>query len=399
MKIIGCDFHPSFQQIAMVDTETGEQTEKRVTLVEVGEFYRGLSGAVRVGMEASGNTLWFERLLAELGHELWLGDAGRIRAMEVRKQKTDRRDAELLLRLMIQGRFPRLWIPSMEQRDLRQLLVHRHKLVGMRRQVKNQLQHLALNQGVQQKHKLWTRAGRKLLEELPLQGWTGRRREESLEMLDELDSRIAGLDRAVQQAAEKDRVAELLQTHPGVGPITALAYAVTLGEIERFAHSRQVVSYLGLNPSEHSSGGRQKTGSISKQGNTMVRSLLVEAGQSAARLDTELKRAYQRLKHKKHSAVAKVMVARKLAVRLYWMWKSEQPYAATRMQGAGVRTKNHGRWNGPNRWLVEHKQAATAVIESKSASLGFMQRQQKTFSSRAKWRCSSTRGVDAFVYP
>lgn len=173
MKIIGCNFHPSFQQIAMVDTETGEQTERRVTLVEAAEFYRELPGPVRVGMEACGNTLWFERLLAELGHELWLGDAGRIRATEVRKQKTDRRDAELLLRLMLENRFSRLWIPSQEQRDLRQLLIHRHKLVGMRRQVKNQLQHLALNQGVQQKRKLWTQAGRKLLERVAADGLDG----------------------------------------------------------------------------------------------------------------------------------------------------------------------------------------------------------------------------------
>jgi len=334
MKIIGCDFHPSFQQIAMVDTETGEQTERRVTLVEAAEFYRELPGPVRVGMEACGNTLWFERLLAELGHELWLGDAGRIRATEVRKQKTDRRDAELLLRLMLENRFPRLWIPSLEQRDLRQLLIHRHKLVGMRRQVKNQLQHLALNQGVQQKRKLWTQAGRKLLEELPLTGWTARRREELLKLLDGLDCSIGELDDAVKEAAEKDPVAQLLDRHPGVGPITALAFAVTLGDIHRFAHSRQVVSYLGLNPSEHSSGGRQRMGKISKQGNAMVRSLLVEAGQSAARLVPELKRAYQRLKHRKHSSVAKVMVARKLAVRLYWMWKTQQPSTATRMQGS-----------------------------------------------------------------
>ena len=339
MKIIGCDFHPSFQQIAMVDTESGEHTEKRLVPTEAAQFYGQLQGPVLVGMEACGNALWFERLLARLGHQLWVGDASKIRSLEVRKQKTDRRDAELLLQLLLDQRFPRIWVPSLEQRDVRQLLLHRHKLVGMRRQVKTQLQHLALNQGVQRKHKLWTVAGRKLLEELPLTGWTAQRREELLSLLDDLDQRISKLDQAVMEAGKKDPVAKLLQSHPGVGPITALAYSLTLGEVGRFEHSRQVVSYLGLNPSEHSSGGRQRLGSISKQGNPMLRSpmlrsLLVEAGQTAARLVPELKRAYQRLKHKKHSAVAKVMVARKLAVRLYWMWKTQQPYAATRMQGS-----------------------------------------------------------------
>lgn len=334
MKIIGCDFHPSFQQIAMVDTETGEHTEKRLTRDEASGFYSQLPGPVLVGMEACGNTLWFERLLAELGHELWLGDAGKIRAAEMRKQKTDRRDAELLLQLMLERRFPRIWVPSVEQRDMRQLLLHRHKLVGMRRQVKNQLQHLALNQGVQRKYRLWTVAGRKALEQLALTSWTAQRRDELLTLLDDLEQRVGKLDQAVMEAAKKDAVAQLLQTHPGVGPITALAFSLTVGEIGRFPRSRKLVSYLGLNPSEHSSGGRQRLGSISKQGNPMLRSLLVEAGQSAARLVPELKRAYQRLKHKKHSSVAKVMVARKLAVRLYWMWKLQQPYSATRMQGS-----------------------------------------------------------------
>ncbi len=334
MKIIGCDFHPSFQQIAMVDTETGEQTERKLNRSEAIAFYRGLEGKAIVGMEACGNTLWMERLLAELGHELRLGDAAKIRAMEVRKQKTDRRDAELLLKLLLENRFPQVWIPSLQQRDTRQLLLHRHKLVNLRRQIKNQLQHLALNQGVQQKQKLWTAKGRTLLEELPLTGWTARRREDDLKLLDELNRSIWELDVAVEQEARNHPIARLLQTHPGVGPITALAFVLTLGQIERFPHSKNVVSYVGLNPAEHSSGGRQRLGSISKQGNPMLRSLLVEAGQSAARGDTELGRAYQRLKHKKHSGVAKVMVARKLAVRLYWMWRTQQPYTATRMQGS-----------------------------------------------------------------
>jgi len=334
MQIIGCDFHPSFQQIARLDTETGEYEQRRLLAEEAAEFYAKLPGPVLVGMEACGNTLWFERLLSECGHQLWLGDAGKIRAMAVRKQKTDRRDAELLLQLLREQRFPRLWVASEEQRDKRQLLLHRHKLVGMRRQIKNQLQHLALNQGVQQKRKLWSATGRKRLEQLALTGWTAQRRDELLSLLDHLEPRIAKLDQAALAAAQQHAVARLLETHPGVGPITALAYALTLGEVERFAHSRQVVSYLGLNPAEHSSGGRQHLGSISKQGNPMLRSLLVEAGQSAARRVPELQRAYQRLKHRKHSSVAKVMVARKLAVRLYWMWKTQQPYSAAPMQGS-----------------------------------------------------------------
>ena len=334
MKIIGCDFHPSFQQIAMVDTETGEHTEKRLTPSEAVEFYSQLSGKVVVGIEASGNTLWFERLLTKLGQQMRMGDAGKIRTMELRKQKTDRRDAELLLKLLLEDRFPEIWVPSLEMRDARQLLVHRQKLVGMRRQVKNQLQHLALNQGVQRKRKLWSQKGRKELKELPLTGWTARRRDDSLRLLDDLDQAIAELDTAVEREASNSPVAKLLQTHPGVGPVTSLAYVLTLGKIERFQHSRQVVSYLGLNPAENSSGGRQRLGAISKQGNPMLRSLLVEAGQSASRVDTELKRAYQRLKQRKHSAVAKVMVARKLTVRLYWMWRTQQPYTVTRMQGS-----------------------------------------------------------------
>jgi transposase len=176
--------------------------------------------------------------------------------------------------------------------------------------------------------------GGQRLEALPLTGWTAGRRQDLLQQLDDLDRRIAELDSAAQQEAAQNSIAQLLRTHPGVGPITALAFVLTVGEIERFAHSRQLVSYLGLNPAEHSSGGRQRLGRISKQGNPLLRSLLVEAGQSAAGCVPELKRAYQRLKHRQHAAVAKVMVARKLAVRLYWMWKTQQPYAAARTQGS-----------------------------------------------------------------
>src|SRR6202140_4629494 len=159
MLIIGCDFHPGFQQVAIFDNRTGEEQEKRLQhRAEAEQFYRSLAGQeVRVGMEACGHYPWFERLLQELGFELWFGDAAQVRASVVRKQKTDRRDAEHLMHLLIEDRFPRIWVPSLEVRDVRQLLVHRHKQVQARTRTKNQLQAMALSHGVQKKYKLWTR--------------------------------------------------------------------------------------------------------------------------------------------------------------------------------------------------------------------------------------------------
>ncbi len=331
MKIIGCDFHPGYQQIAMLDKEAGELTEKRLSHSREGEevhkFYSGLVGPVRVGLEASGQSQWFERVLAELGHELWIGDAAKVRASTERKQKTDRRDANLLLELLEQDRFPRIWVPTPAERDVRQLLLHRAKLVRVRTQVKNQLQALALNQGVQRKWKLWTAVGRKQLESLPLLPWAERRRTELLKLLDELDGSIQGLDGAVCQEATTRQAVRRLMTHPGVGAITALAFTLTLGPPERFRRGKQVASYFGLIPSERSSGGKQRLGHISKQGSSFVRGLLVEAAQSAVRHEPQLRREYQRLSQRRCRALAKVAIARKLAVRLYWMLREEVDYA------------------------------------------------------------------------
>jgi transposase len=277
-------------------------------------------------MEATGNSHWRVDLRAELGHELWVGDAAQIRASYVRQQKTDKRDAAHILKLLVEGRFPKIWMPSSGVRDLRQLLLHRYKLVILRARVKNELQHLCLNQGVQRKHKLWSKAGQKLLRELPLQPWAGRRRDDLLALMAMFEQQIEPLDQAVKAEAQRDKMAQFLQTQPGVGPITALAYVLTLGDVSRFPRGKQVASYLGLIPREHSSGGRQKLGAITKQGNRMLRMLLVEAAQAAVRYDPQFRREYQHRCHQKPKAVAKVAAARKLAVRLYWMLRTHQPY-------------------------------------------------------------------------
>jgi transposase len=175
MIIIGVDFHPEFQQIASVDTDTGEVQEKRLAHREEAEkFYRALAvqgRKVRVGMEASGHARWFERLVAELQFELWIGDATVIHAKRVRKQKTDRQDAQLILRLMLKDDFPQIWVPSWENHDLRQLLWHRHRMVQARTRIMNQLQAVALNEGLRCKKRLWREAGREQLEAFPLAPW------------------------------------------------------------------------------------------------------------------------------------------------------------------------------------------------------------------------------------
>jgi transposase len=338
MLIIGCDFHTRYQQIAMANDETGELLLERRLDHQSGEaeaFYRNLQKSVRVGIEATGPIHWFVRLLAELGHELWIGDSAKIRAAEVRKQKTDERDARLILDLLLSKRFPKIWVPTPAERDLRQLLWHRHKFVTLRTMLGNQLHFLAMSQGLCRKQKLFSKKGRGELTGLVLGPWASRRRGELLKLLDQLDPAIAELDRAVLEEAKRREDAVLLMTHPGIGPVTSLAFVLAIGPIARFQRSKKIASYLGLNPSEESSGGRRRLGAISKQGNTMVRWLLIETVHHAGKQDPELRQDYQRLKFRRGHAVAKVAIARKLAVRMYWMLRSGADYAQlVRRQGS-----------------------------------------------------------------
>jgi transposase len=330
MIIIGVDFHPEFQQIAFVDTDTGEFQENRLMHRDEAEkFYRALAGAgqkVRVGMEASGFGRWFERLLAELQVELWIGDASEIQSKRARKQKTDRQDAQHILKLMLKDDFPRIWVPSWENRDLRQLLWHRHRLVQARTRIMNQLQAVAINEGLRCKKRLWRAGGRQQLESFRLAPWASRRRQDLLELLDRLNPTIAELSQAIEREAEKCPEAQRLMTHPGVGPLTALAFALIIGNPERFQCGKQIASYLGLVPLEKSSGNRRRLGHITKQGSSMVRFLLVEAAQVTVRSVPEWRSQYFRLVMRRGRKTAKVAMARRLAIRLFWMWRQGSNY-------------------------------------------------------------------------
>lgn len=328
MNIIGCDFHTRFQQIEMLDTETGEVVEKRLEH-EGGEakaFYEGLKAPALVGIESTGYARWFAEMLAGLGHELVVGEAAKIRAKETRKQKHDRRDAEHILNLLVKGDFPKIWLPPAEERDVRVWIEHRHQLVELRTRAQNGLQAIALSYGLRRRHRLWSRAGQKELAELPLREGTARRRQDLVALVRQLSGWIKELDQRIAEEVERREDAQRLMTHPGVGAQTALATVLVLGPVERFPDDRHLSSYLGLIPQEDSSAGRQRFGHLTKQGNRLMRFLLVEAAGIASRYDTGLRRTYRRLAFRKGAAIAKVAIARKLAIRLYIMLRDQIDY-------------------------------------------------------------------------
>lgn len=226
---------------------------------------------MRVGLEASGFSQWWEEMEEELGIERWVGDPGRIRKAAPRKQKTDGHDAGLLHELLAENRFSRIWVPDKATGDLRQMLMHRHKLVATRTAISNQLQAMAMNRGLQKKHALWAQEGRQQLKLLELPPWASRRRNELLALRERWDEEIAELDQVVRGEAQRHPEARYLIEHQaGVGPVTALAVVLTLGPVERFASARKVASYVGLIPAEYSSGARQRLGHLSKEGNAFL---------------------------------------------------------------------------------------------------------------------------------
>jgi len=328
MRIIGCDLHARQQVLAMLDTTTGEVLS--MTLKHEGnnvrEFYSTLAGPVRVGIEATGSMQWFVNLMEELGIECLVGDPAEIRAAEPRKQKHDRRDAELILKVLVENRFPTIWQPSKELQDLRSLLRHRHQWVRMRTRIQNALQSIALANGLRRGSSLWSHDGQSTIASLPLAPHTAYRRSELQAMYVKFEAEIEKLNQRVAEQAGGRAGAQLLMTHPGVGPVTALATEVFLGDPGRFTGGKRVASYVGIIPMEYSSGGRQRLGGLSKQGNPLLRFLWGEAAVHAVRRDPELQRFYRRKLIQKGLGKARMAVARKLGIRLWIMLRDQIDY-------------------------------------------------------------------------
>jgi transposase len=345
---IGVDFHARQQTICYLKTETGELVTlelRHQDKEKVRAFYAEFHGRVIVGLEASGYSPWFERLLEELGHEVWLGHATEIRRRARWRQKNDRRDAELILDLMLHDEFPRLHRPAVQSREVLRMLRYRQKLVKMRTMSKNSLQALALQAGLAKRSSLFTRDGQQQLataEMSPAMQW---QREHWLELLAPLNQQLLASMAWLKAAGKDDVCVARLRTHPGIGLLTSLCLVHTLQPVDRFRNTRKVAAYAGFDPVERSSAETKRFLGISKAGSRLLRHLMVEAANVAVRRDEELKRFYQRLADRRGRPKAKVAAARKLLIRAYIMMRDEIDYAEFRRRAVAARLARLG--HGP----------------------------------------------------
>ena len=342
---IGVDFHARQQTICYLTTDDGEVLThelKHQDKNEVRAFYTQFNGRVIVGLEASGYSPWFEQLLEELGHEVWLGDATEIRRRARWRQKNDRRDAELILDLMVHDEFPRLHRPCPQSREILRMLRYRQKLIKIRTMSKNSLQALALQAGLAKRSRLFTKAGQQQLgaaEMSPVMHW---QREHWLQLLEPLNQQLLETMVWFKAQSKGDVCITRLRTHPGIGLLTSLCLVHTLQPVSRFRNSRKVAAYAGFDPIERSSAERKCFLGISKAGSRLLRYLLVEAAHTAIRKDEDLKRFYQRLAERRGRPKAKVAAARKLLIRAYIMLRDEIDYAEFRHRAVAARLARRG---------------------------------------------------------
>ena len=321
---IGVDFHPHQQTIAWCDTQTGETrtTDLINDLQIVHEFYSSLPEPATVGIEASARARWFENMLFETGHRLFVGNPVLIRKRATSRHKNDRRDAELILQLLLRDEFPAIWRRPLESESVLDVIRLRQSLVRQRTGVYNRLQALAHDLGLA-KGRIRIKSYQKLLKTAEISEVSSIRRKHLFSLVEKLDEQIDELNGWLKKM-EKDKPVQLLMTQKGVGILTALATVHTLGDVSRFPRlSKQIASFAGLDPVEKSSAGKTRFGSISKAGSRLLRHQLGLSAQIACRSDAKLKAFYKRLARKKPKPVAKTAAARKLLIKLAIMLRDQ----------------------------------------------------------------------------
>ena len=335
MDHIGIDVHKVESQICIL-TESGEMVEQRIrTERERLALVLGQRAPGKILIESSTESEWVARCLEELGHEVVVADPNfaAMYATRSRKVKTDRRDARTLAEACRLGAYRPAHRTSDRQRHVRAQLAVREALVRTR------ARYISLAGALLGRESWCVKSGSaehfyRRVQELPLKGMMRSEIAPLLAVMLSLNKQIAWIDGRLEQLARSDEVVERLCSAPSVGPVTAAAFASTIDEPERFKGAHQVEAYLGLVPSEMSSGEKQHKGGITKAGNGRVRYLLVQVAHSILRLRsprTEALREWaERVAARRGKKVAVVALARRMAGILYAMMRDRKPYEPAR---------------------------------------------------------------------
>jgi transposase len=356
---IGVDIHPHRQTAAFVaengkvKTRTFLHSDKKA----IEQFYRQFPKGTIVGFETGGNYDWFEKMLFEIGLEVKIGHARTIRKWAPSVHKSDERDARHILDLLMSGRFPEVVKRTPESRQVLSWLNHRDFLVKKRTSVSNQLQAQARSAGMD-RFRMKQKGARKGLMEVELM-------DEYLvnlrfSLLDTLNLQIADISRKLHLETEGDETIARLLTHPGIGDLTALCLVHTLGDVTRFARKEQVTAFVGLVPTNESSGDKHRIGKLTKHGSRLLRFLLGQGAQSTK--DDKLRNFYGQVSRRRGAAKAKVAVARKLLERCYIMMRDGIDYEEFRRRGEVGLPEKPGKQSDCNELSLTRDGAASHFV-------------------------------------
>lgn len=330
MRIFGLDVHRTFAEVVVLAQGTVQSAgQLQLTHGHVEAFAKSLCAEDEVVLEATGNTLTLVRLLQPYVRRVVVANPLQVRAIAHAKVKTDKIDAAVLAQLYASGFLPEVWIPDEATEALRRQVAWRQQLVRQRTRIKNEVQSILHTNLISPcpAADLFGRKGRAWLAQQPLPLDERQAVERHLRELDRLNEDVAGLERALAQAALPDPQVQRLMTISGVNLLVALGVMAAIGDIHRFPSPRHLVSYFGLNPSVRQSGlAPAHHGHITKQGRAHARALLVEAAWAAAKAPGPLRAFYQRLRARRGIQIAIVATARKLAGLVWHLLTKEEDY-------------------------------------------------------------------------
>lgn len=333
MLCVGVDLHQHYFFATVMDEKGKVLSEDKVETLDrqIAEYFQPLTkdDKVEVAVEPISSWYYFYEIVEGLGCSVHLVNPLKVKAIASARIKTDKIDSNILAHLLRTNLLPEAYIPCRDIRDLKELLRTRASLVHLRTEVKNRIHAILHKTGIQHEYSdLFGKAGREFLRGLELRQPYQKALDKYLQVTDNLDEQIEQSDQEIQEKVKEDKQALLLMSVDGISYYSALLIISEIGDVKRFPSWRHLASYAGVVPSVYSSGGKTRTGKITRQGSKWLRWTIVQAAIRQARADSRLGEFYRRMKHKKGTRIAKVATARKLLEVIYSMLKSNQPYVA-----------------------------------------------------------------------